>query len=276
MLTLPRNPEHIRPLHDEDFFRLEATHPRLPHSHVDCITCHGIGTFLWYSGDEPELWECDCREQYKLHLFLLNSGIPLIYQRLRWEDARGVEPAALKVATDYYSHLARRIRSGIGLVLHGEMGAGKSMLVYLLAKAAVQIGFSVQALTFQDFLDAYTKGWSNTDEGRAAQAWFEQRIIHADLLVIDDLAREYSGRSKVAEAALDHVLRTRVAASRPTLLTSNRDLAELASIYSANALSLLSECSIVHQFTGEDFRPRAARRRLDEDDANLDRPVILS
>jgi hypothetical protein len=30
---------------------------------------------------------CDCKEQWILHLWMLNAGIGLAYQRLGWEQA---------------------------------------------------------------------------------------------------------------------------------------------------------------------------------------------
>jgi DNA replication protein DnaC len=277
MLALPRNPQHVLGLTDVEFDRVLAENPNVPYGPANCITCGGKGSFRWYDPGHEHVvdWECDCREQYKLHIYLLACGIPLSYQRLTWHDAIDAEPGALDAVMNYREKADARVRGGIGLLLHGEMGTGKSLLSYLLLKDMIKHGHDAMALTMHSFLERYTTGWANNDEGRAAKADFESRITHAGVLFLDDLAREYSGKSRFAESVLDHVLRSRVGAQRPTFITSNKDLVALATIYSTNALSLLSEVMVDYEFTGEDYRRAARQRRIRENDLGITRPVML-
>lgn len=273
MHTLQPNPPSIWPLRDVDLRRLEEKYPDMSMSTANCVTCGGAGTFRWLFEGEPAEYQCNCEEQLYLHQWLLNSGIDKNYQRLGWDDAEAVEPSALETVLDYVEKIGPRASRGIGLVMHGAArGTGKSLLATLLLKMLIADGYDGFFVTFQSLLDLFTSTWKSNEEKR----WFEARICNAGVLVIDDMAREYAGRLGIAAALVDHVLRTRVAAQRPTIITTNKSLDELGELYSVNALSLLQGCSISVEFTGSDYRPKHLERLLDEADRGLTRPIVLS
>lgn len=272
MHTLEPNPPCIRTLHDDELKRLLAHHPRLPMRPEDCPTCDGAGSFRWYAAGEVVDYTCNCIEQIDLHHWLLNAGIGANYQRLGWGDATGVDVEPMQQVADYAEKIKSYAKRGIGLVLLGEVGTGKSLLASLLLKRLIHDGHAGYFVTFQELLDLFTSTWRNDEEKR----WFEQRITNAEILVIDDMSREYEGRLGVAGPLVDHVLRTRVSSQRPTIVTTNQELAALGKLYSINALSLLVGCCRVIQFAGTDFRTNhLLQRSLDEADLGLTRPVVL-
>jgi DNA replication protein DnaC len=163
------------------------------------------------------------------------------------------------------------IASGIGLTLTGSSGTGKTMLSSLLLKNLVGAGHKGFFTTFHTLLDYFTAGWTSTDEKR----WFDGRVRNAGVLVIDDMGREHKGRIDIAISTLDHVLRARVSSGRPTILTSNLTLPKLGELYSANALSLLSESSITIEFIGPDYRPTHQQTKIDEARQGLTRPIVI-
>ena len=274
MLQLPALPPSIRILTSDETERLRNLNFDLPTSVTNCVTCRGRKVFRWwdFKGDNPVDYECDCESQFILSRFLLNAGIEKHYQRLSWADATGVAKEAFPVIDDYIKNCDRYVSAGLGLVLFGKYGTGKTMLAVLLLKSVLSKGVDGYFTTFHTMLDLFTAGWKED----SAKVWFDQRIRNAGLLVLDDIGREYDGRNAVAESALDHVLRTRVAADRPTILTTNRTLEELATLYSGNAVSLLSECTISYEFKGEDYRPQLQERTRSEALEELTRPLTLT
>lgn len=272
MPVLEPNPPCIRPLHDVDIERLLRHNPQLPMRERDCPTCEGAGTFRWYA-DNREIvdYTCSCLDQIYLHHWLLNAGIGLNYQRLGWGDAIDVEAAPLGAVLDYARQIDAYAKRGIGLVFYGDRGTGKSLLASLLIKRLISEGHAGYFATFQELLDLFTSTWSDDQEKR----WFERRIISAEILVIDDMAREYAGRLGVAGPLVDHVLRTRVAHQRPTIITTNKTLDELGELYSLNALSLLTGCSLVVEFRGADYRTEHLERDRREIRERLIRPLML-
>lgn len=271
MRKLPPNPPTIRALTDGERELLISFYPDLQKSLSDCRTCRGRKSFRWLHDGEPTEFECDCVGQFRLHRYLLHLGIDYSYQRLSWDDAEHVEKAALDKVFDYADHADGYINAGIGLVLHGTMGSGKTLVTTLLLRRMAKDGHDVYFTTFQHLIDCYTGGWRDEEK----KAWFDRRIRNAGALGIDDLGRENKNRIEVVEAMLDEVLRSRVSAARPTIITTNKTLNELKSIYRSNVMSLLAESSIEHEFSGEDYRTTAKDARIVEAQAGLSRPIVL-
>jgi DNA replication protein DnaC len=272
MLELPPLPRAVRVLDTAETVRLRAMYSDLPKGVTDCVTCKGALKFRWLGPDgQPADYACRCEDQFLLHRYLLNAGIEKHYQRLAWDDATGVAADVLDVVNDYVEHVDAYMQNGLGLVLWGKFGTGKTMISSLLLKEALAKGVDGYFATFHILLDLFTAGWERDEHKR----WFDHRIRNAGLLVIDDIGREYQGRNAVAESVLDHVLRTRVSADRPTIITSNKTPDELGTLYSGNAVSLLSESSIVHEFRGADHRPEHRQRKIFEAKNRLTRPITV-
>lgn len=281
-MKLPPNPPAIRTLRDEELTRLKGLYPDLPHSLKGCKTCRGTGTFQWKDPSYetgPGLppwraieWECNCVEQFVLHRYLLNAGVELSYQRLSWVDAAGAEQGAQDVVLEYVDHADQYAGMGLGLMLHGRRGTGKTMLTTLLLKMLLAKGLDAYFVTFQDLIDIYVSGWRNETE----RAWFDRRIRNAGVLGIDDVGRENKARVEMVESMFDHVIRPRVAAARPTIITTNKSLDELRSLYRGNVMSLLTESCIEYEFSGEDYRETAKVNRIAEARGGLTRPLTLA
>lgn len=265
-------PPAIRTLSAEDTARLHTKYPDLQMSLETCRTCRGTRKYLaWGPAGSVVEQECVCEDQFKLHRSLLNSGIELNYQRLSWVDCAGVDDVTRKCIFDYADHADGYVNGGIGLLLHGEQGTGKTLLITLLLKMLLGKGFDVQFVTFQEMIDIYTQSWRDTEE----KAWFEKRVKNAGVLGIDDVGRENKGRLEVVESMFDHVVRARVSASRPTLITTNKSLEDFRTFYRSNVMSLLSETAIQLHFAGEDYRPKSNELRIAEARAGIVRPIVL-
>lgn len=289
MLTLPPLREGIRALLNDESDRLERHYPDLPDSPQECGTCGGSGSFLWWgrykNPPEPDRvaeYECPCVDQWLMSRYFLYHGIETVYQRMGLDDLFGVEPGAMAQVAEYLKNFDRYKRSGIGLILHGGMGTGKSLLAAMVAKTVLSEGHDAHFTTFSNMLSELTAGWNDEDQ----REWFIRRIRNAGLLVVDDIGREHKQRRYVdgglvdntmalSESSVDELLRHRVAAAKPTLITTNLDLDMLEAHYGSNVVSLLRECSIDYRFEGSDFRERARTRRVDESIRGLTRPVVV-
>lgn len=269
-------PISIRALTNVELARLKSRYPNVPTGPSHCPTCAGTKTFRWYADfDKKEIAEfrCRCTDQWMLNLYLLNSNIGDVYQRLGWSDVE-VEPGAVEKVMDYMDHLDQFVRAGCGLILHGEMGAGKTLLSTLVLKHALGKGYDGYFTTFSEMIDTYTGGWHDAEE----KTWFHRRIKNAKVLVLDDVGREYQGRkqSGLPESTFDEVLRHRVAAGTPTIITTNLSLKRVQEGYGGNVMSLLQERSTTYEFTGEDYRRRAQKRLEHEVREGLVRPLVLA
>lgn len=276
MLRQPPLPEAIRPLSNEASARLKAHYPNLASSPEKCLTCQGTKTYRWYApGSRTEIvdYECDCVDQWVLHRVFLSSNIGLAYQHLGWEDMGATEQGALDIASDYLDNVAWYVNRGFGLIFHGGFGTGKTSLATLILRNLISQGHDGYFTTFSEMIDTYTGGWNDAIE----KAWFHKRIKNAGVLVLDDIGKEYKTRknSDLPESTFDEVLRHRVAAGTPTIITTNLSLTDLQQGYGGSVMSLLNECSTTYEFTGEDFRRNSTGRVDVEMASRLTRPVVI-
>ena len=253
-------------LPDHDAQKLYEANPKLKPSYRDyCPTCGTSGKYRW-KGEEHE---CDCRQQLNLHKHYLSAGVGVSYQRLSWEDYQG-DPKVKELCDKYISNASQYVARGVGIVLHGSFGSGKTLAMNLLIKDLIHLGYDCYATTFASMIELFTAGWRSPDE----QRWFQRKVVQSDVLLLDDLGRELKRNTKLSESTFDDVLRTRVQAGKVTFITTNLTPAEMGEGYGSAVLSLLQESSVVREVQGGDFRPQANQRMRDEIGAGEVRPIF--
>lgn len=248
-------------LSDADLTRLKTQYPGLDR----CPTCRDKGHFTW-DGEERT---CDCDRQRRLHVQYLHAGIGVTYQRLMWSDFTG-PGALLDPFLDYIDNAEAYIDRGIGLFISGPVGTGKTMLANLVLKELVKRGYKCNATTFSSTVEAFTAGWNSQEEKQR----FAERFMYSEVLLLDDMGKEFRRQNGLHQTTFDHILRTRVQAGRPTLLTTNMTPQEVKTGYGAAVLSLLVEQSIEILLPGEDFRPTAHDRTVAEVRSKEVRPIV--
>lgn len=210
----------------------------------------------------------DCKAQLQLYKHYLASGIGLTYQRLSWDDYHGDEKA-LEAAIIYLNKHTDMVRAGFGMLLHGDYGTGKTLLTVLVAKELVRLGYSVYFATFSQMVDEFTRGWGDTSE----KIRFENKVVKSDAFFLDDIGKEFRTKTNLSESTFDHVLRQRALDSRPTFITTNMNMGELKSGYGAAIFSLLTERMIDHHVVGQDYRPLARERAVEEINKSVFRSI---
>jgi DNA replication protein DnaC len=201
----------FRILPDEEYSLLVEKYPLIK---SPCPTCRGVGTYSW-DGDPAR--KCDCDLQRALYLNYLSAGIGELYQRLDWPDY-SADTQALDAATAWLDGHARLCEAGMGLAFLGPVGTGKTMLVSLVAKELVKLGRRVFFTTFAEMIDMFTSTWGGNE---AAAERFERKVVESQILILDDIGKEFRSKTNLQESTFDHVLRQRAVALRPTILTTN-------------------------------------------------------
>ena len=275
-MNLPPLPPTIYPLNNEDSFRVDQMGSA---DMANCLTCGGTKKFRWYvyasgiydSSTDEVGYECPCIDQWLLHRHLLSSGILVNYQRYSIFDSRSSE--VNESMSEYIDDFDAYIRNGLGMILHGSSGTGKTLSAVLIAKALILRGVSVHFATFNELISSFAAGWHNEE----SKAWFYKKIKNASVLIIDDVGKEMKSQGSLglSRSVIDEVLRHRVGMSKPTFITTNSTMEDMSKLYGLSVLSLLSESSIERTFTGEDYRRKVAELKLDETRRGLTRPVVL-
>lgn len=252
----------------EDAKRLYRDFPNLEKGpDKACPTCGGFKNHFW----KGEVLECDCTRQLQLHKHYLVSGIGVTYQRLDWEDYEG-DPVIVEKIGKYLEGHANFVGRGIGLLLSGDLGAGKTMVATLLLKELIKLGYRCMSTTFSETVEAFTAGWKSIDD----QRYFRDKFVNSDVLLLDDLGREFRSKNSLNETTFDNLLRSRVQGGRPTLVTTNMSMDELEDGYGSAAMSLLREVCLEYSFPEEveDFRPKSQKRALEELRKGEFRPIV--
>lgn len=254
-------------LRDEDAERLYESRPELRAGPSEyCPTCRKTGTYRWQGAEH----DCDCVRQLQLAKHYSAAGIGVTYQRQDWTDVQQSVIDEVTPLMRYLENHQNYIARGIGLLMHGPVGTGKTMVATLLLKDLLKLGYTGFSTTFARTINAFTSTFRSNEEKR----WFADKFMYSQVLLLDDLGRELrSVHSNLPQSTFDLILRTRVQEGRPTLLTTNCTPAELETGYGAAVLSMLKEQSLLLEFSGTDFRPQVNQRTLAEVEAGEVRPL---
>lgn len=255
-------------LTDEEMAQLQRIRPVLVAGHYEyCPTCAKMGFYYWQGVQIP----CDCARQLALAQRYTLAGIPDNYQKLDWGDYAFTIPNEVE---DYRTYLDPFAARGLGLFLIGPKGVGKTMLNTLVLKEFIKRGMKGFYIRFADVTDQITAGWGAGDKARAAKEAFDDRFMYTDVLLLDDLGKEFKSANTMSAIHFDNILRARVQTNRVTLLTSNLATDALVSNYGEGVLSLLKEKSMPVPIVGKDFRDGLAARLADEGRTSQTRAII--
>jgi DNA replication protein DnaC len=274
--TLPDLPPSIRPLLTPESQHLRRTYPNIPSSPKDCITCGGRKTFLWYATgrtDPVVTYDCRCNDQFVLHRVLLASGVKEAYQNLGWADFTHATDSAFEMLAEWQQYEDRYLKAGIGLIISGTRGTGKSLMAHLMIKDLIAAGKTCHVTTFAGMIDLFAAGWYSPED----KAWFNGKVRNADVLLIDDLGREHNkSETSIGSSMIEAVVRDRVNRGLPTFVTTNLSRDEVAQGYGPHTMSLLSEKSEFVTMNGVDQREVMKARTLSEIHRGIQRPIMIS
>lgn len=194
---------------------------------------------------------------------MLETGIPERYWRVTLEGVTAVVGAEGPLAVKLQAYLDRiedNARRGIGLLLSGLNGTGKTAAAVIVAKEYKRRGATVLFVTAGDVLDYKIDGhWWSDD----TSYWEWCREV--DVLVLDDLGK--GGASGYEATMWDQLLRYRHQRGYVTILTTNLALdgagadreAGLAAALKRSTLEVLKESVWPLRVGGVNRRDAAAR-----------------
>lgn len=134
------------------------------------------------------------------------------------------------------------------LLFVGATGLGKTYLSACIARAVADRGYSVSYAPVAELLAAFEadKFRPQPDVSRTAD------YFSSDLLILDDLGTEMT--TQFAVSALYQLLNSRLLENRPTIVSTNLPLGDIAPRYSAQIYSRLLGAYRLYKFYGDDIR----------------------
>jgi len=237
-----------------------------PDLKTTCPTCANKGTYRWQGKDR----NCDCQRQKQLAKHYTAAGIGKIFQRSSVADWHGDEEA-YKAVDHYLQNWEAYVDRGMGVILWGPLGTGKTFLANMILKHLVRQGVRCYATTFSKMIEAFTATWGD----KSKKQWFEDRFMYTQVLLLDDLGKEGRSSHNLPQTTFDHILRDRAQNARPTILTTNIEPDNLDLGYGGAVLSQLNRSCFHVEVKGADYGLINFRLENDEVDVGEKRRPIV-
>lgn len=135
------------------------------------------------------------------------------------------------------------------LLLYGKTGLGKTHLSLAMANVVLGKGYDVVYGSAHNLLGQIEKerfGRQVFDESP------EERLLHCDLLIMDDLGAEFA--TKFTVSAVYNLINTRLLAGAPTIISTNLMYDEIAEQYTERVYSRILGNFVPLEFLGRDNR----------------------
>lgn len=174
----------------------------------------------------------------------------------RFDQAAAHTPQ-LEKARKYVAHWEEFYKDGLGLLLFGGVGTGKSYAAGCIANALIEREVSV---LFVSMTDAVNRMQGNFGADRET---YLKALLRPDLLILDDLGAERNtacGRERVFDVINDRRL-----SGKPMIVTTNIPLAAMknaADLDDRRIYDRILEVCAPIAFTGESFRTTNAAENL--------------
>lgn len=164
-----------------------------------------------------------------------------------------------EIVRRYLEQLPSMLASGVGLMLWGSNGVGKTSAAAVIAKESMRLGRTCYFTRASDFRDCVF-GYEMFDPYITVR----QRAREVDLLVLDDLGKEGADQRGSAERLFEDLIRQRVAEKRSTIITTNLSKKDFVSPekggYRTSFIAALKGTVLPVRFEGEDMRVAEAKQ----------------
>ena len=228
--------------------------------HYSCAKCRDRGYV--------DTLMCEClRELLRAEAYAMISDYPdapqmagctfenfdLSYYSTETQGATSPRKRLTDILAYCRSYAENFTESSPSLLMKGRTGLGKTFLSLAIAAVVVERGFGVVYTPVQRLCDRLENGKFSYSQERKER--YEQElagVLECDLLILDDLGTEFI--STFSGAAVGNIINSRLLDGRPTIVSTNLDLAGIEKQYSQRLASRLCFSYSVLEFIGEDIR----------------------
>lgn len=134
----------------------------------------------------------------------------------------------------------------MGIFMRGGTGLGKTHLSLSIAKLVIAKGYNVIYGSAPDLLRKAEREQFRNEDGNTLE-----RLIEADLLIMDDLGAEFENKFSVS--AVYNIVNNRLNAGRPLIVSTNLEYSDLLARYGDRIISRLGTLNDL-PFVGKDVR----------------------
>lgn len=158
-----------------------------------------------------------------------------------------------KFIDQYIINANENLKNGLGFILHGPTGRGKSLTAMKTLMFLTDKNYKCYFTTVKQFIELIKKSWED-EESKTLLDY----IYNCDFLAFDDLGVELH-KTEWTITELDALFRHRYFKKKPTLMTTNYTLTNLKEKYAQRIISLFHErLMFIAVVSKEDFREKKA------------------
>jgi len=163
------------------------------------------------------------------------------------------QKSALAAAREFCHTMIDGTDKGLGLILSGSVGTGKTHLAAAIAIRMAEDGCPVIFGTAATLLAKIRAGWRDEEEAGAID-----EMCKVPLLIIDDLGKEYSRKNSEgwswANEQFFQIINSRYENYKPLVISTNYSMKQLADAMGDAIVSRLVECCQGVRCDGDDYR----------------------
>ena len=163
------------------------------------------------------------------------------------------------LGTKYTENFKKIKEKGLGLLITGGVGNGKSYLSFAIANGLLQKGVPVVCISINGLLERIRETYSKW--GKEGEYEIIRSIGCADLLVIDDLGTEQNTEWSISK--IYTIIDSRYRNKLPTIVTTNYSIEILRERYGERTVDRLLEMCTTIENNGESIRQAKAVENKD-------------
>lgn len=160
------------------------------------------------------------------------------------ENARRTMRGIFEFCKNYAYNFNKKSES---LMFMGGTGLGKTHLSLAIAGTVTENGGGVIYGSLHSMLSKIENEHFSQNSSYTLDS-----VCNCDLLIIDDLGAEFS--TPFTKSTVYEIINTRLLNSKPVIISTNLDVAEMEKIYSQRIVSRICGCYRCFEFAGEDLR----------------------
>ena len=186
-----------------------------------------------------------------------NAGIPERFKTKTFDAyiaATEEQFEALEIAREYAEDFAKNLENGVGLVVVGSVGTGKTHLSASIANDLIHQGYAPLFTSVFSAVQHVKDSWRKDSEFSELQAI--RHFVKPDLLILDEVGVQFG--SDTEKLIIFDIINKRYSEQLPTIVLSNLDLGGIEKFLGTRVYDRLREGSPrVITLSGESYRRSA-------------------